>query len=92
MSIMQGQDVNFWFWIECLLAVGSIAGTWYFSVVGRDRKPRTQRRGEDTIEDYGNGLREDRAPLPKFLIYTIAGVVIWSIGYLFWTGFEGLGY
>lgn len=91
MTIMQGQDLNFWFWIEVILLVLSVLATWYMTIAGRDHKPRRQRRGEETVENYA-GIEENRAPLPKFLVLTIVGVVVWSIGYLLWTGFAGLGY
>jgi len=90
MTMMQGGDLSFWFWITLLLSVLSVLCTWYFTITGRDRKPRHQRRGEETIERYGT-VTEDRAPLSKFLIVTYIGVIIWSLGYLFWTGFMGLG-
>lgn len=92
MTIMQGQDLNFWFWVEVVLLVLTVLGTWYMTIAGRDHKPRRQRRGEETVEHYAAGIEENRAPLPKFLVLTIVGVVIWSIAYLLWTGFEGLGY
>jgi membrane protein DedA with SNARE-associated domain len=91
MTVMQGPDNVFWFWMAFSLAVLSVVATWYMVIVGRDAKPHHQRRGEETIERNGS-IEEDRAPLPKFLVITIVGVVIWSLGYLFWTGFEGLGY
>jgi len=91
MTIMQGTDNIFWFWIATILTVLSVLGTWYMVIVGRDTNLRQQRRGEETVERYGS-IEEDRAPLPKFLVITIIGVVIWSLGYLFWTGFAGMGY
>jgi membrane protein DedA with SNARE-associated domain len=92
MTIMQGQNLNFWFWIEVALIVLAVLGTWYMTIAGRDQKPRRQRRGEETIEHYGAGLAENRAPLPKFMVLTIVGVVVWAVGYLIWTGIYGLGY
>ena len=89
MAIMQGPDSLLWFWIEVALAVLSIVGTWYFVIAGRDRPPNRQRRGEETVERYGD-IEEDRAPIAKFLIWTYAGTAIWAVGYLVWTGINGL--
>ena len=58
--------------------------------VGRDRSPRKQRRGEETIERYGS-IEEDRAPLPRFLLWTYIGVAVWVVAYAVWTGIEGIG-
>ena len=90
MVIMQGADTWFWLGISGLLTLGSSLAVWYFVVVGRDRKPTRQRRGEETLERYGT-IEEDRAPLPKFLIWTFVGVGIWAVGYAVWTGVEGIG-
>ena len=90
MAIMQGGDTFFWFWITVLTTIGAVLATWYYVIVGRDRPPRKQRRGEETIERYGD-IEEDRAPIPKFLIWTYFGVVLWAIGYIVLTGIEGIG-
>ena len=90
MVLFQGADVFFWFWIAVLLTVMTGLITWYWVITGRDRKPRKQRRGEETIERYGT-IEEDRAPLPKFLIWTYVGVAVWAVGYAIWTGVEGMG-
>jgi membrane protein DedA with SNARE-associated domain len=90
MALFQGADDVFWFWIVVIFTILTALITWYWTIVGRDRKPRKQRRGEETIEHYGT-IQEDRAPLPKFLIWTYIGVAIWAVAYVIWTGFEGLG-
>lgn len=90
MVIMQGADTWFWFWAAVILTVASALAIWYIVIIGRDRAPQKQRRGEETLERYGT-IEEDRAPLPKFLIYTIVGVVVWGIAYALWTGIEGIG-
>lgn len=90
MAIMQGGDTFFWFWIAALITVGLCVATWYFVIVGRDRSPRKQRRGEETVERYGN-IEEDRAPIPKFLFWTYVGLALWAIGYVVWTGIGGIG-
>lgn len=90
MVLFQGADVFFWFWIGVALMVMTTFITWYWVITGRDRKPRKQRRGEETIERYGS-IEEDRAPLPKFLIWTYIGVAVWALVYALWTGIEGLG-
>jgi membrane protein implicated in regulation of membrane protease activity len=90
MALFQGLDVFFWFWVVIALTVLTALITWYWVITGRDRKPRKQRRGEETIERYGS-IEEDRAPLPKFLIWTYVGVAIWALGYALWTGIAGLG-
>lgn len=91
MAIFQGADYIFWFWIAVLLTILTTLAIWYATVIGRDRAPRRQQRGEETIERYGT-IEEDRAPLPKFLIYTYIGVALWGIGYIVWTGIEGIGF
>ncbi|MBV9848676.1 MAG: hypothetical protein JO250_03205 [Armatimonadetes bacterium] len=90
MVLFQGADANFWLWVSVLLTVAVAVGTWYYTIVGVDRRPRLQRRGEETIERYGD-IVEDRAPVPKFLIWTYIGVVIWAVAYALWTGLEGTG-
>jgi hypothetical protein len=90
MAIMQGADTWFWFWLAQLLIVTLSLATWYYTTVGRDHPPRKQRRGEENIERYGT-IEEDRAPPPKFLIWTYVGVGIWAIAYAVWTGIEGIG-
>jgi hypothetical protein len=90
MALFQGQDVFFWFWVVIALTALTALITWYWVITGRDRKPRKQRRGEETIERYGS-IEEDRAPLPKFLIWTYIGVAVWVVVYAVWTGVEGLG-
>ena len=90
MAIMQGADAWFWFWLAQLLVVALSLATWYYTIIGRDRAPRKQRRGEETVERYGT-IEEDRAPLPKFLIWTYVGVGIWAVAYAVWTGIEGIG-
>jgi len=60
---------------------------WYVVIIGRDRPKKKQRRGESTIETYGD-ISEDHAPLPKFLIYTFVGTAVWALGYLIWAGYN----
>lgn len=91
MAIMQGADNVFWFWVSSIISIGAVLATWYFSVVGRDRPPRRQRRGEETVERFGT-IEEDRAPAPKFLLWTYALVAIWVVAYAIWTGLEGIGF
>jgi len=90
MALFQGGDNFFWFWVVTVLTVMTGLIAWYWVITGRDRNPRKQRRGEDTIERYGS-IEEDRAPVPKFLIWTYVGVAIWAICYALWTGIEGMG-
>lgn len=90
MAIMQGADTWFWLWLSVLLTLALSLATWYFTIVGRDLPPRKQRRGEETIVRYGT-IEEDRAPLPKFLIWTFIGVAVWAVVYAVWTGVEGIG-
>lgn len=90
MAIMQGGDSFFWLWVSIFLTIGLCVTTWYYVVVGRDRSPRKQRRGEETVERYGS-IEEDRAPLPKFLIWMYVGIAIWAVIYVVWTGIEGIG-
>ena len=73
MTLMQGDSLGTWELTAALLTVLAIAATWLLVVTGRDRSPRRQRRGEDTLERYGD-IEEDRAPLSKFLIWTYVGV------------------
>ena len=87
---MQGADSWFWMWTALILVVAISLATWYFTVIGRDRPNRKQRRGEETIERYGT-IEEDRAPLPKFLVWTYIGIGVWVLVYVIWTGIEGIG-
>ena len=64
--------------------------TWYFTIVGRDR-PQPAAAGEETVERFGT-IEEDRAPLPKFLIWTYVGFSLWAIAYVVWTGIRRNGY
>lgn len=91
MAIMQGADNTFWFWVALAISLGAVLAAWYFTVVGRDRAPRRQRRGEETVERFGT-IEEDRAPTPKFLLWTYALVVVWVLAYVIWTGIEGIGF
>lgn len=90
MAIMQGADSWFWMWMAFLMLGAMSLATWYYVIVGRDRSPRKQRRGEETVERYGT-IEEDRAPLPKFLTWTYIGIAIWAVAYAIWTGIEGIG-
>ena len=90
MAIMQGADTWFWFWLAMLLIGALTLATWYYVIIGRDRTPRKQRRGEETVERYGT-LEEDRAPTPKFLTLTYIGVAVWAVAYVIWTGIDGMG-
>ena len=90
MVIFQGADAWFWLWLSVLLTVAVAAATWLYTIVGADRKPRQQRRGEETLERFGD-IVEDRAPVPKFLVWTYIGVAIWAVAYIIWTGINGTG-
>jgi len=90
MAIMQGGDTFFWFWITLLTTLGAALAVWYYVIVGRDRPAHKQRRGEETVERYGS-IEEDRAPIPKLLVWTYYGVALWAVGYIVWTGIEGIG-
>ena len=91
MALFQGQDAWYWLWVAVILTVLTAVGTWYYTITGRDRPPKRQRRGEETIERYGT-IEEDRAPLSKFLIITYIGVALWAVGYAIWTGVNGIGW
>jgi hypothetical protein len=90
MAIMQGADTWFWFWMAMILMVAFTLATWYYVIIGRDRPVRKQRRGEETVEHYGS-LQEDRAPTPRFLMWTYIGIGVWAVVYVIWTGINGLG-
>ena len=90
MDIFQGSDATFWVWVSIGLTVAMCVATWYFTIVGVDRKRPPQKRGESTIERYG-AIEEDRAPVPKFLIWTYVGVAIWAVIYAITTGIYGIG-
>ncbi len=90
MAIMQGGDTWFWLWLSILLTGAFSLATWFYTIVGRDRKIARQRRGEKTVERFGT-IEEDRAPIPKFLIWTYVGLAVWAVVYAVWTGIEGIG-
>ena len=89
--MFQGADAWFWVWTSVLLTVLGAASTWYYVNTGRDRAPKRQRRGEETIEKFGT-IEEDRAPVSKFLLWTYICVALWAVGYAFWTGIQGIGW
>lgn len=91
MILFQGADVFYWFWVAVAFTILTAVVTWYWVVVGRDRPPRKLRRGESTVTKYGP-LEEDHAPLPKLMIWTIVGVVVWAVFYVGWTGVQGMGW
>ncbi len=90
MDLFQGSDATFWLVMSIILTVMVSVASWYFTIVGADRKPRPQQRGEDTIERYGD-IEEDRAPIPPFLIWTYVGIAVWAVAYAVWTGVYGVG-
>ena len=90
MVIMQGADTWFWFWIVMVVMGAMTLATWYYVIIGRDRPPRKQRRGAETVERYGT-IEEDRSPTPKFLTLTYIGFAVWAVAYVIWTGIDGLG-
>ena len=90
MAIMQSSDNWIWFCAEAALIVLSIFAVWFIVRTGRDRPPAKQERGEQALEDYGDGIQEDHAPLSKFLIGTYIVVAVWAGLYLIWTGINGL--
>ena len=89
MTAMQGAGAVFWDIVTMILTGMTGLCIWYFVVTGRDRTPTLQRRGEETIERYGD-IEEDRAPVSKFLWWTMIGVGVWSVAYVLWTGVNGL--
>jgi hypothetical protein len=89
MTLMQGGDINDWFWIEIAVVVVLVVATWLMVVAGRDISPAEQKRREKQIVHYGD-LSEDRAPIPKFIRWTWVSVAIWIVCYLLWTGIKGL--
>ena len=89
MAMMQGTENVLWFLATIAFSVLACLFTWFVVITGRDRPRKKQKRGESTIVAYGD-IEEDRSPLSKFLIYTYAGVGVWSIVYLIWTGVKGL--
>lgn len=90
MALFQGGDNAYWFWIGVALTAAFSLAVWYFVIVGRDRPPVKQRRGEQTVEHYGT-IEEDRAPMPRFLFWTFVGVGVWALVYAIWTGVNGIG-
>lgn len=90
MALFQGADAWFWLWVSVFFTVATVVATWFYTIVGVDRKPRKQRRGEETVERYGT-IEEDRAPIPLFLIWTYIGVAVWAVFYILWTGIFGTG-
>jgi len=89
MMIMQGGDAVFWNAWALILGGMSVAFVWYIVITGRDRNQNRQQRGERELESYGE-LKEDHAPLSKFLIWTYVGIAIWAVVYLLFTGIKGL--
>ncbi|BDI34075.1 hypothetical protein CCAX7_61260 [Capsulimonas corticalis] len=89
MNIMQGQDNWIWLLAEVATTIFSVIAVWYVTIIGRDRDPAKQKRGEEAIVSYGD-IEEDHAPLPKFLIWTYVLFGGWTAAYLVWTGFHGL--
>ncbi len=90
MALYQGGDDYFWFWVSVALTAAASVAVWFFVITGRDRPPLKQRRGEETVERYGT-IEEDRAPLSRFLFWTLIGVGVWALVYVLWTGFNGIG-
>ena len=90
MDLFQGSDATFWLCMTIVLTVLAAVATWYYTIIGADRKTRHQQRGEHTIERYGD-IEEDRAPVPKFLVWTYVGVAVWAVAYAIWTGVLGTG-
>ncbi len=89
MVAMQGSDAVLWDYIILLITIGAALWVWFFTIIGRDRKPLVQKRGEETIERYGD-IEEDRAPVGKFLMWTYAGFAVWAIGYGIWVCTHGI--
>ena len=71
---------------HCFTLATAVA-TWFYTIVGVDRKPQQQRRGEETLERFGD-IVEDRAPVPRFLSLTYVGVAVWAIAYVLWVGHQ----
>ncbi len=90
MDLFQGADAWYWLSVSVVLTVAVAVAAWYFTIVGVDRKPGRQQRGEETIERYGS-IEEDRAPVPAFLKWTYIGVGITAIAYALLTGINGTG-
>ena len=89
MTLFQGSADGFWLVVTALAGVLISVAIWYMVIIGRERPIQRVRRGESTAENYSD-LQESHAPVPKFLIYTFAGTIVWAIGYLFWTGINGV--
>jgi membrane protein DedA with SNARE-associated domain len=89
MTLFQGSTDTFWLIVAAIASVLICAATWYMVIVGRDRPPQRLRRSEERTERFGD-IEEDRSPIPKFLTYAYVGIAIWSVGYLIWTGVEGV--
>ena len=89
MNLMQASDNWIWFAAETALTLLSIIAVWFVTLVGRDRNPTRQKRGEEGTTKYAD-VEEDHSPLPKFLILTYIVFGAWMLGYLFSTGIFGL--
>jgi hypothetical protein len=89
MQIMQGDNNWIWFASQALISILLVVAVWYVTIVGRDRNPNKQKRGEQNITRYAD-VEEDHSPVPKFLVWTYIGFGIWTAIYLACTGFYGL--
>lgn len=91
MDIFQGNDNLFWLFAELALAAVLIVGLWFLVLVGRDRQPMRQKKGEETLERFGD-LEEDRAPVPKFIILAMVLAGCFALYYVLWVGYNGMGF
>jgi membrane protein DedA with SNARE-associated domain len=89
MTLFQGSDNDFWMMVSGIAALMTAAAIWYIVIIGRDRPTQHMRKSESQVVKYAD-LEEGRAPLSKFIVYTIFGVAIWGVGYLLWTGINGV--
>ncbi|MDJ0914438.1 MAG: hypothetical protein QNI95_12770 [Desulfobacterales bacterium] len=54
------------------------------------RRRDSKARETQIIEEYPGGIQGRNAPVPLFLILTIAGTVIWSLAYILFIGLLGV--
>ncbi len=68
----------------CLFAVG--LGFYHF------RTKNSERRMEEIIETFPEGIQGREAPFPLVVALTIIGTVAWVVGYIIFYGITGVKY
>jgi amino acid transporter len=82
------RDFQFWI-LAVFLGLISAVAVYLAFLSYRFSMGRKGGRPAEEEEEYPGGIKSAGNPVPPFLIFIIAGVLIWAIFYVFFLGIKG---